>query len=229
MLSARLEQGSTLALSLRAPEGTIIDAQRADTEPDIVAKIEENAAVFMLLDAQPGQWQMVLEAVAAPSGGAKFISWLSYQSSVEMAVQLNRGLYQPGETGRLTVNLTGAPSKATVTATIGKTSAGQTITLAGTNQRLDRMMLWFYGRYLPPDKELRYVPQGVWPKEPPIWLIASQLEGAPAPAGSMILSGERYGLVAHYVGPPLSGIHWAVYRHQPVVTPAEKDAAGPPE
>jgi len=131
MLFARLEEDSALEFSLVAPDGTIVDRNRADADPNILAKIEENAALFFILEAQAGEWQMVVEAINTPTDGAKYMTGAVYESSMEETIHIDRGLYRPGESGTLTVNLANVSGATTVNATIGDGASAQTIILTG--------------------------------------------------------------------------------------------------
>jgi pimeloyl-ACP methyl ester carboxylesterase len=131
MLFARLEEDSALDFSLLAPDGTIVNRNRADTDPNILAKIGENAALFLILEAQAGEWQLVVEAINTPPDGARYITGAVYESSVEETIHIDRGLYRPGESGTLTVNLANVSGATIVNATIGDGASAQTITLTG--------------------------------------------------------------------------------------------------
>lgn len=130
VLAARVEPGSTLELSLVAPDGTVIDTAAAGAAPDVLYKDEDDSVLFFLVDAQPGEWQMAWEVTAAPTGSTRYLTVYAYQSSIQASLQFDQPLYLPNESGVLTVNLAGNPTTATVTATIGSGPNPQTVQLA---------------------------------------------------------------------------------------------------
>ncbi|MBN1956377.1 MAG: alpha/beta fold hydrolase [Anaerolineae bacterium] len=66
-------QEGTLRASLVAPDGRTIDPAYAAGHPDQVRyKGDSRAALYLLRDAMPGEWQVMVEVVDAPPGGLAY-------------------------------------------------------------------------------------------------------------------------------------------------------------
>ena len=74
------------------------------------------------------------------------------------------------------------------------------------------MVLRFYARRLPPEKQLDFVPRGRWPAQGPEWLVLHAAQRPAAPAPELALGARRYELAAEYDHAAISGFWWGVYR-----------------
>jgi hypothetical protein len=69
---------------------------------------------------------------------------------------------------------------------------------------------------------LPYIPHESWPRQGVDWLIChreSQEPAAPLAGHIQDGGGNRYGLVAIYPAAPLSGLHWFLYKREPLAPP----------
>jgi len=98
---------------------------------------------------------------------------------------------------------------------IASLTPGRVITIGSDHDFRNGMVIEYYERYLPPDKEMVYVSRSRYPAQVPMWMLLHRIGdiGAVSPfIGDA--SGNFYSLsrVFPYYG--LSGWHWLVYRRQ---------------
>ena len=87
------------------------------------------------------------------------------------------------------------------------------LTVGSDHDFRNSMLLGYYGRALPEDRELVYVPEGAWPSEGPRWLIVHSLDPRYVPEASYVFAGRvEYALAEHFPFSGVSGWHWGLYR-----------------
>ncbi|MBU4352812.1 MAG: hypothetical protein KJ939_07090 [Nanoarchaeota archaeon] len=112
-------QTGTLAFSLVDPNGQTIDPAFAAANPGVVSyTVDASAATYYFPDATAGAWQLVLQAVSVPAGGAAYGTFAAFDSNVALAGDADKLWYTPGATATLTATLSGSPLSAAITATI---------------------------------------------------------------------------------------------------------------
>ncbi len=128
-------QEGTVAVTLIAPNNQIIDPAYAANNPNIVTyQADPNTAIYQFPNPIPGTWQLVLSGQGnIPSEGTPYTTFAAFDSSIALAGETDRNWYVPGATATIKALVTGAPTSATVKATISDTNGGtQTITLSPT-------------------------------------------------------------------------------------------------
>jgi len=93
------------------------------------------------------------------------------------------------------------------------------LTVGSDHDFRNSMLLGYYARYVPKDRELVYVSEGAWPPEGPRWLITHSLDARHEPERSYVFDGRiEYTLAKHFPFSGVSGWHWCLYRrHDPGV------------
>ncbi|HEX8520757.1 MAG TPA: hypothetical protein VF669_00790 [Tepidisphaeraceae bacterium] len=83
----------------------------------------------------------------------------------------------------------------------------------GSHQDLrNTIMFDFYGRYLPAERDVKYIPQDQWDESPPQWLIIDCLHNSPPRSSSRTTSaGIKYHLVRTFRYAGLSGFDWWIF------------------
>jgi hypothetical protein len=74
-------------------------------------------------------------------------------------------------------------------------------------------LLRFYGFFLPPAKQVEYIPLENIPSERPDWIVVSYLP--PDPSFVMKDTAAEYDLFSVYPSSGLTGMNWWVYRLSP--------------
>lgn len=75
------------------------------------------------------------------------------------------------------------------------------------------MMLWYYGRFVRPEKNIDYVSQDKLATKPPQWLILHGFKDQPRPApGIKAPDGKTYLLAKTFPYTGFSGFNWYVYK-----------------
>jgi hypothetical protein len=99
----------------------------------------------------------------------------------------------------------------------------------GSDHDRSRVVLQFYARDLPEDRELAYYPQGQWPRGGPDWYIEDHRARPEVLARSVRdAEGNRYTLAGEYEHAAISGLFWAVYRNDRVASPGVAPGSDPP-
>jgi hypothetical protein len=97
-------------------------------------------------------------------------------------------------------------------------TAGPEVVVASDHDFRNKLMLYFYARYLPPSKRLVYVEhKDIVPGNGPEWLIMHSTDLKYVPRPEVDARGGKYGLVRSYPYGGISGFSWFVYRR---ATPA---------
>ncbi len=93
---------------------------------------------------------------------------------------------------------------------------GTTITVGSDHDFRTRMVLSFYGRYLPSERTLDYVPMAELAARPPEWFLAHRQseEEKALPPSQMHLGTTNYRLVREFPGCGYSGWTWYVFRRR---------------
>ena len=91
--------------------------------------------------------------------------------------------------------------------------SSRVVTVGSDYDFRNAMLLGYYARYVPKDRELVYVPEDAWPPEGPRWLITHSLDARHEPAASYVANGRvEYTLAKHFPFSGVSGWHWCLYR-----------------
>jgi hypothetical protein len=99
---------------------------------------------------------------------------------------------------------------------IARQTEGEAITIGSDHDFRNRMIVDFYSRYLPPGKNVVYVPgTGILPESAPEWFIAHRVASDPPSAPVplfMLPNGSRYVSKEIFPSSTLSGFWWYLYR-----------------
>jgi hypothetical protein len=98
--------------------------------------------------------------------------------------------------------------------TMAENTAGSRIEVGSDHDFRNAMVLRFYARELPPDRQLVYVPQDRWPPGGPEWLIRHAAQRPAQPLAQLRAAGSRYRLFAEFDHASISGFYWALYRRE---------------
>ncbi len=133
----------TLDIRLRRPDGQEITPLYAEGDPatvafqaDLNAAGPYNLAGYTFTTTVPGQWEIALRGIETPGSGANYSVLVALQSDRQLAIGVDKPLYEPGETMVITAALTnsvGGIAGANVVATITPPD-GVTVTLPLTEQ-----------------------------------------------------------------------------------------------
>jgi hypothetical protein len=89
----------------------------------------------------------------------------------------------------------------------------RTVTVGSDHDFRNSMLLGYYRRTVPTDRELVYLSQGAWPPEGPRWLIVRDDDARREPEASLVVAGRiEYGLARHFPFAGVSGWSFALYR-----------------
>jgi hypothetical protein len=92
-------------------------------------------------------------------------------------------------------------------------TAGDEIVVGSDEEFRSQLMLWYFARFLPPGKRLRYLAQPQWPATGPEWLVLHDLTpGVERPAGYQDGRGHRFGRMAAFECGGAKRWYWTVYR-----------------
>jgi Ca2+-binding RTX toxin-like protein len=128
-------QGSDMDLSLRAPDGTLIDRTTAQTDPYVSMVGGDTYEMYTVALPQGGEWQMIVDGVSVPPGGEKINMYASVDSTIQMAISTDRNTYEAGDTVHVEAKLydefpiPGATVTATVEPSTGTPTASEQLTL----------------------------------------------------------------------------------------------------
>lgn len=87
------------------------------------------------------------------------------------------------------------------------------LTVGSDHDFRNSMLLGYYARFVPKDRELVYVAEGEWPPEGPRWLIMHSQDAGFEPAQSYVYAGRvEYTLAGLFPFSGVSGWHWFLYR-----------------
>ncbi len=112
-------QTGTLAMTLVAPNGQLIDPTYAANNPGTVLyQSDETSATYYLTNTISGSWQLVLKANTVPISGTAYTTFAAFDSDIILNGGMNRPWYTPGSTATITASLSGSSASAVVTATI---------------------------------------------------------------------------------------------------------------
>lgn len=91
-------QGAPLKVSLRGPQGKIINADNADNNRAEYLELDfADFASFVLTDTLPGPWSIMLESDARNRAQSRYVAYASYPSPVRLSLATDRMWYQPEE------------------------------------------------------------------------------------------------------------------------------------
>lgn len=92
---------------------------------------------------------------------------------------------------------------------------GDSITIGSDHDFRNRVLLDFYARYLPEDKQIEYFAEERWQHGNPQWFITHHSGRDYQPPSTLIVKEHSYVLDREYRFSKLSGWHWFIYRIQP--------------
>ena len=96
---------------------------------------------------------------------------------------------------------------------------GQFIRVSSDGDFQNKKLLRFYGFFLPPSKQVEYIPMAKISSERPDWVVVYSLPLKPSPPSPSFVMEEntdvKYDLFSVYPSCGLSGMNWAVYRLSP--------------
>ena len=100
----------------------------------------------------------------------------------------------------------------TILAEISRTSHGNVLNVGSDHDFRNKMLLSFYGRFLPPRQSVHYIEQNRWNLEPPEWIILHSLDPSQRPDPFIGIPGQRiYRLVKKEESAGNSGFSWFLY------------------
>ena len=157
----------TLLMTLVNPSGEVIDPAYAVAHPGTVTFEEsEGYATYSFPDTAAGTWHVRLHVTNAPTSGAGYTAFATFESGLTLSGSTDRSWYAPGTSAMISATLAPTPQNAVVTATIllaDATSTSVTLTSVGDGQ--------YRGNYTIPAKpgytELRLVAAGASPDGTP--------------------------------------------------------------
>lgn len=110
-------QGGPLILSLKNPEGLVIEPSLATSRWDQISYQEDEFSTsYYISDTVAGPWQMTLEASEA-AAVITYTAFAAYTHGTRVSVETDDIWYAPGTTAAVTVSLQPPPTSAVVTAT----------------------------------------------------------------------------------------------------------------
>jgi uncharacterized membrane protein len=91
--------------------------------------------------------------------------------------------------------------------------SARVLTVGSDHDFRNSVLLGYYARFVPADRELVYVAEDAWPADGPRWLIVHSFARGFVPEPSYVFAGRiEYRLAQHFPYAGVSGWHWAVYR-----------------
>jgi hypothetical protein len=92
-------------------------------------------------------------------------------------------------------------------------TAGDEIVVGSDEEFRSQLMLWYFARFLPPGKQLRYLAQPQWPAAGPEWLVLHDLTpGVERPTGYQDGRGNRFDRMAAFECGGARRWYWTLYR-----------------
>ncbi len=103
-------KGDPLDMRLQDPRGRPIDADTPASDDDIefLELGIADFASYVITDAMPGAWQVILEAHEENVAASEYVVYASFASPLRLEVAADSAWYHAGETMRITASLEGA-------------------------------------------------------------------------------------------------------------------------
>jgi hypothetical protein len=143
------------------------------------------------------------------------LGWLAHRgTAARIAAAALLGLYVVGQAPAL-YGLAASGRGGCVAAVryMASQTAGEDIVVGSDEEFRSQLMLWYYTRFLPAGKRLRYLVQAQWPTEGPEWLVLHDLtRGVERPQGYRDGHGNRFDRMAAFECGGARRWYWTVYR-----------------
>ncbi|RLA82277.1 MAG: hypothetical protein DRG31_07575, partial [Deltaproteobacteria bacterium] len=88
--------GSDIDMTLVAPDGTIIDAQVAQTDPNIIYMPGDTSESYIIEQPMPGEWEIRVLGVDIEEGGEPLIVTVTADSDLTLSIDSDKDEYLPG-------------------------------------------------------------------------------------------------------------------------------------
>jgi pimeloyl-ACP methyl ester carboxylesterase len=112
-------QTETVEFTLVEPSDQVIDPAYAASHPELVTyAADATSAVYEVLNADAGVWNMVLNAPSVPVDGSAYTIFAAVDSALRLTAGTDQAWYQPGSTATITAALSDPAANAEITATV---------------------------------------------------------------------------------------------------------------
>jgi len=88
--------GSDIDMTLVKPDGTIIDQQAAEADPDITYFPGDTSESCIIDSPMPGEWQIQVTGVEIEEGGEPLFVTVTAETGLTLSVELDKDDYTPG-------------------------------------------------------------------------------------------------------------------------------------